>query len=139
GESAANTASGDATVGMQIGSATGNVNYFEVTDTQQPMQKYKVAVRFLNARVAPEARKLISEVIDTGFRGGYDPEDQAEITANQIAFNWLLAVLSNCERITDSLLAAVAKARGIADATIEDEWLGGCHAIDNLVDCVPRQ
>lgn len=138
-EPAANAASGDATVGMQIGSVTGNVTYFEVTDTQQPMQKYKVAVRFLNARVASEAGKLIKEVIGTGFRGGYDPEDKTEITANHVAFNWMLAVLSNSERVTESLLAAVAEARGFADPAIDDAWFSGCRAIDKLVECVRRQ
>lgn len=138
-ESAANTATGDATVGMQIGSVTGNVTYFAVSDTQQPMDKYKVAIRFLQARVASEAGKLIRQVVGTGFRGGHDSEDQVEYSANHIAFHWMLAVLSNCERISEEVLGAVAEARGFADAAIDDEWLRGCHAIDELVDCVRRQ
>jgi hypothetical protein len=137
GESAANSAAGD--VGVQIYSVTGNVNYFAVSDTQQPMDKYKVAVRFLKARVTSEALRLIKDVVGTGFRGGSDDEDTGEISANHIAFHWLLAVLSESERITDDLLHAMTEARAFADVAADDEWLAGCRAIEDLVSCVRRQ
>ena len=142
GQSSFNSASGDASVGAQFGFVTGDV-YYTVTDNQQPGERYLVAFRFLEGGATERAAELIKDAVEHDYRGGddVDPHDD-KITANHIAFHWMLAILSGrpLEQLTADDFTGVKLAWSLRDASAaDDQWLPGCDLVWRLLACLRRQ
>jgi hypothetical protein len=143
GQFSENTASGNARVGAQYGFVTGDVHHYNVTEGQQPAERYAVAFRFLEGGASPRAAELIKEAVEARYRGGDETDDYDDkITANHIAFHWKLAVLSGkpLEHLTKDDFTAIRLARMLTNAaSLDDQWLAGCILIDRLLGSLRRQ
>jgi hypothetical protein len=134
GQSSSNTASDGANVGMQVGFMDYRVNIYAPTENESPAARYGRAVRLLDADACPQAASLIAEaVVKDDFRGA------GPISANHVAFHWMLAVLGGAGHVTGEDRKRLQPARALIDPGTADSWLDGCRVIDQLLECVRRQ
>lgn len=77
----ANIAQDDAQVGVQAQTIHGDVNY-HVSPDDTPEERFRIGVRYLEARMPAEARRLIEEAVARGY------------DSDEVQFHRLLALLS---------------------------------------------
>ncbi|NMO57579.1 hypothetical protein HH310_41240 [Actinoplanes sp. TBRC 11911] len=123
----ANIAEDDAHVGVQIGILHLDVDY-QPPPEASPEQIFRIGVRYLDARILDEARKLIEEAVALGC-----------VTTNEVHFCRLLALLSGRSlRHLDldelDQLSSICHRIGHVDG--DDSWAVGLRCILMLLDNV---
>jgi hypothetical protein len=123
-----NTASGDATVGVQASVIHGNVLYYEVAPDASPEDILELGVRLLDARSRAEARAHIEEAAARG------------LVSDRVQFYRLLALLSGrtlrqlANTDLDSLSSICSR---LGQLEGNGEWTAGLRAVLALLGSLP--
>lgn len=121
---ATNVAQGNAHVDLQAEIVHGNVNFYQLPPDATPEEQFRAGVRYLEARVRDEARRLIEEAVARGY------------VSTEIQFHRLIALLSGRTlrqlggEELDHLSAICASLPHLDDG---DEWAAGLKAIIRLL------
>jgi hypothetical protein len=130
--SVTNTASGHSTIGVQ-GIVYGDVRY-EVKGGDSPDRKFAVAKNCLAGDMPRRAEELIQEVVAEGYVSNAKPGP----LANEVAYHWTIAVLSDrsFELLGNEEFADLERARSLAANGPRDEWHEAHAVVIKLVDCL---
>ncbi len=121
---ATNVAQGDAHVDVQAGVVHGDINFYRPPPDPSPEEEFTFALRYLDARVRDQARKLIEKAV----AGGY--------VTTEVQFHRLIALLSGrtlrqlAPEELDHLTAICASLPHLDD---HDEWAAGLKVIIRLL------
>ncbi|AEV85799.1 hypothetical protein ACWT_4778 [Actinoplanes sp. SE50] len=117
----------NAYVDTQIGVLHGDAHFYHVTGDAGPEEQFRVAVNYLDAGLAGEARRRIREAVMTGG-----------LSSAEVAYRWALAVLSG-RRLTDLSdedLAALEHAFAMAGQYPSGRWWRSVAVIQGFVDAL---
>ena len=140
-----NFASGNSRVGAQFGTVIGDVHTYQVPEGQPPRARYLTALSFLKAKMARRAAELIRQAVEEGLTGDVEESRTGDpgpkITANHIAYHWILSVLSgrSFEQLDEGHFATIELARQTGNEDRSDPWLAPLDLIVRLVGCLRRQ
>jgi hypothetical protein len=131
--STANTASGNATVGVQVGTVLGDIRY-ETPPDASPEKKFEVAKRCVEGKMTPRAKQLIEEALE----GELVTPGSAEPLVNEVAYYWKVAVLSDqpYEVLEKEDFAALRRAGWLCRNGPADEWGNAHRVVTGMVACL---
>ncbi|MEV5763598.1 hypothetical protein AB0L34_03330 [Micromonospora sp. NPDC052213] len=124
---ATNVAQGDAHVDVQAGVVHGDVNFYRLPPNPSPEEQFASALKYLDARVRDQARRLIEEAI----AGGY--------VTTEVQFYRLIALLSGRtlrQLATEELDRLTAICASLPHLDDHDEWAAGLKVIIRLLEPV---
>ncbi|MEV4760766.1 hypothetical protein AB0J86_37470 [Micromonospora sp. NPDC049559] len=119
-----NVAQGEAHVGLQAGTVHGDVNFYKLPPDPSPEEQFHAAVRYLNARVRGEARRLIEKAV----AGGH--------ATTEVQFYRLIALLSGRtlrQLGTEELDRLEAICASLPHLDDRDEWAAGLRVTVRLL------
>jgi hypothetical protein len=116
-------------VEQQIGVVHGDVNFYKMTGTETPAEKFRVGRNYLAGNMPRQAEKLIREAFVEGLR------------STQVSYYWSLAVLSNrsFDHLTDEEFDQLDNAFDEIDQHPTDEWLVALAVVAGLVESLVAQ
>ena len=121
---ATNVAQGDAHVDLQAGIVHGDVHFYQLPPNPTRDEQFRAGVKYLDARVRDEARRLIEEVVACGY------------ATTEVQFHRLIALLSGRTlrqlggEELDRLSAICTSLPHLDDS---DEWAAGLKTIIRLL------
>jgi hypothetical protein len=125
---------GDAKVGAVGGIIIGDV-HAHFGDEETPKGRFKAAIAFLESGAGTTAARLIRRAVEAGFTG------DDEIPQNQVAYYWVLAILSGraYEQLVSDDFEAFERARSMTNRAAPDVWLVPHDVICKLFESLRRQ
>ncbi|GIJ47075.1 hypothetical protein Val02_39610 [Virgisporangium aliadipatigenens] len=122
--SATNVADGHAQVGIQAETVHGDI-YYQLASDASPEERFRVGVRYLDARMPTKARELIEEAVSQGH------------DTDEVQFHRLLALLSGrtVHQLEDNDLAALlSMCEGIGALKGSGTWAVALRVVVRLLD-----
>ncbi|MFV2111204.1 hypothetical protein ACFHW0_02545 [Micromonospora sp. LOL_025] len=119
-----NVAQGDAHVGVQAQAIHGDV-YYQLPPDASPKERFRIGVKYLDARMPGRARELIEEAVARGYE------------TDEVRFHWLLALLSGrtLRQLGNEDLTTLSAICGrITRVHGRGEWTAGLRSVLRLLN-----
>ncbi|MDT0529777.1 hypothetical protein RM555_12340 [Micromonospora sp. DSM 115977] len=119
-----NVAQGDAHVGVQAQAIHGDV-YYQLPPDASPKERFRIGVKYLDARMPGRARELIEEAVARGYE------------TDEVRFHWLLALLSgrSLRQLGNEDLTTLSAICGrITRVHGRGEWTAGLRSVLRLLN-----
>lgn len=121
-----NLAQGHADVGVQAGVIHGDV-YYELPPDALPQETFRIGVRYLEARMPGEARRLVEDAVARGYE------------TDEVQFHRLLALLSGrtLRQLGNDDFSNLSSICGrISQLSGGDEWTAGLRSVLRLLNAL---